>query len=218
MIEPLKIVDLSLVLSPDTPIYPGDPKPNMSIATTIENEGYNLFNLHLGTQTGSHIDAPYHFDNSGTTVDNVDLTLCFGKGFVIDVSHKTSNEEITLEDILPHAKKIEDCKIVLFKTCWDNKKGTKEFYQHPYLSKVGAEYLLSKNIKTIAIDTINLDQTGGNSFPVHDLYAKANGIIAENLANFSEVDFEEPLISLLPLKLKGCDGSPIRAIAIQMNK
>ncbi|MBL4630677.1 MAG: cyclase family protein [Paraglaciecola sp.] len=216
MIEPLKIVDLSLVLNPDTPIYPGDPKPDMSIATTIENEGYNLFNLHLGSQTGSHIDAPYHFDNNGTTVDNIDLTLCFRTGFVIDVTHKASNEEISLEDITPHIYEIERCSIVLFKTCWDKKKGTKEFFEHPYLSKKGAEYLLSKGIKTIAIDTINLDKTGGSSFPVHDLYAKANGIIAENLANFSDINFENPIISILPLKLEGCDGSPVRAVAIQL--
>jgi len=217
MIKPLKIVDLSLVLNSDTPIYPGDPKPNMSIATTIENEGYNLFNLNLGSQTGSHIDAPYHFDNQGTTVNNIDLTLCFGTGLVIDVTDKKNNEEISLEDILPFANKIEDYKIVLFKTCWDDKKGTEEFFEHPYLSIEGAEYLLSKGIMTIAIDTINLDKTGGTAFPIHDLYAKANGVIAENLANFSAINFENPLISVLPLKLEGCDGSPVRAVAIQID-
>jgi kynurenine formamidase len=218
MIKLRKIVDLSLTLNSDTPIYPGDPKPNISIATTIENDGYNLFNLHLGSQTGSHIDAPYHFDNQGTTVDNIDLTLCFGTGFVIDVSHKNGNEEITLEDILPHANEIDNCNMVLFKTCWDKKRGTKEFFEHPYLSQKGAEYLLSKGIKTLAIDTINLDKTGGSSFPVHELYAKANGIIAENLANFSDITFENPVISILPLNLEGCDGSPVRAVAIQLSE
>jgi kynurenine formamidase len=215
MIKPLKIVDLSLVLNSSTPIYPGDPKPNINVATTIENEGYNLFNVNIGTQTGSHIDAPYHFDNNGITVDNIDLTLCFGTGFVIDVSHKASNEEITLEDIVPFSQAIDNCSIVLFKTCWDSKRGTDEFFEHPYLSKKGAEYLFSKGIKTLAIDTINIDKTGGSSFPVHDLYAKEKGIIAENLANFSGIDFNDPIISILPLKLEGCDGSPVRAVAIK---
>jgi len=216
MINPLKIVDLSLVLNTDTPIYPGDPKPKISVATTIKNEGYNLFNLALGSQTGSHIDAPYHFDDNGKTVDNIDLKLCFGTGLIIDVTKKGQNEEILLEDILPYADEIDDCKIVLFKTCWDKKIGTDAFFEHPYLSIKGAEYLLAKGIMTIAIDTINLDKTGGSSFPIHDLYAKAEGIIAENLANFSSIDFKNPLISLLPLKLAGCDGSPVRAIAIEV--
>ena len=216
MTKPLTIVDLSLVLNRDTPIYPGDPKPEIGIATTLQNEGYNLFHLHLGSQSGSHIDAPYHFDNQGETVDNIDLSLCFGRGLVIDVSQKISNEEILLEDILPYANEIDDCSIVLFKTCWDKKIGTDEFFEHPYLSIEGAEYLLSKGIMTLAIDTINLDKTGGTRFPVHDLYAKANGIIAENLANFSDINFNNPLISILPLNLEGADGSPVRAVAIQM--
>ena len=214
----LKIVDLSLVLNKDTPIYPGDPKPSMSVATTLDNDGYNLFHLHLGSQSGSHIDAPYHFDNQGETVDNMDLKLFFGTGLVIDVSNKTSNEEILLEDISPYADEIDNCTIVLFKTCWDKNIGTDKFFEHPYLSIKGAEYLLSKGIMTIAIDTINLDKTGGTEFPVHDLYAKSNGIIAENLANFSDITFNNPIISILPLKLEKFDGSPIRAVAIQMER
>lgn len=217
MIETVKIVDLSLVVNKDTPIYPGDPKPSMSVATTIENEGYNLFNLNIGSQTGSHIDAPYHFDNQGLTVDKINLKLCFGLGLVIDVSYKEKNEKITIKDIHPYADQIPGCNIVLFKTNWDSKKDTEEFFEHPYLSIEGAEYLLREGIKTLAIDTINLDKTGGSSFPVHDLYAKAEGIIAENLANFNKIDFNNPIISILPLNLDKCDGSPVRAVAIQMN-
>ena len=40
-----KIVDLSHTLTADTPVYPGDPVPSFTVATTIENEGYNLFQL-----------------------------------------------------------------------------------------------------------------------------------------------------------------------------
>jgi len=211
-----KIIDLSLPLNAHTPIYPGDPKPHISVATTIENEGYNLFNVHIGTQTGSHIDAPYHFNSAGSTVDNIDLKLCFGTGVVIDVSHKGNNEEISLADILPFAPAIEPNKIVLFKTGWDQKIGSDDFFQHPYLSVAGAKYLLENGIRSVAIDTINLDKTGGTSFPIHDMFAAAEGIIAENLANFGAIDFAQPLISIIPLPLSQCDGSPVRALAINI--
>ena len=104
--------------------------------------------------------------------------------------------------------------IVLFKTNWYKKAGTDEFYDHPFLSKAGGEYLLSKGIKTAGIDTINLDNTGGTEFPIHDMYSEAGGIIAENLANLDSVDFVSPFIIFLPLKLAGCDGSPVRAVAV----
>lgn len=51
MFQCKKIVDLSLPLTNNTPIYPGDPEPNISVATTLEQEGYNLHYLHIGSQT-----------------------------------------------------------------------------------------------------------------------------------------------------------------------
>ncbi|WP_339674029.1 cyclase family protein [Dasania marina] len=215
MLKIVKIVDLSLPLNIDTPIYPGDPKPDVTVATTIEHEGYNLFNLHLGTQTGSHIDAPYHFNNQGATVDAVELKQCFGNGLVIDVSHKQANEAIVLADVVGFAEQLSRCDIVLLKTGWDSTRGTEAFFTHPYLSLEAADYILSKDVKTIAIDTINLDKTGGTQFPVHQRFAEVGGIIAENLAGFAAIDFEHPLISVLPLNLTACDGSPVRAVAIQ---
>ena len=210
-----KIVDLSHLLTENTPVYPGDPVPNFSVATTIENQGYNLFNVMLGSQTGSHVDAPYHFSNQGATIDRMDLKYFMGRGVIIDVTHKKSREEITLAEVASHKDEIEKAEIVLFKTNWYKKAGTGEFYDHPYLSTEAGNYLISKGILTVGIDAINLDFTGGTKFPIHDLYAGAGGIIAENLANLDSVDFDSPFIIFLPLKLAGCDGSPVRAVAIE---
>ena len=214
MLQIKKIVDLSHALTIETPVYPGDPIPDFSVATTVENEGYNLFNVMLGSQTGSHVDAPYHFSNQGATVDKMDLKFFMGNGLIIDVTHKKSKDEISVEEISAYGKKIEEADIVLFKTNWYKKVGTDEFYDHPFLSKEGGEYLLSKGIMTVGIDAINLDNTEGAEFPVHDMYSQAGGIIAENLANLDLVDFLSPYFIFLPLKLIGCDGSPVRAVAV----
>jgi len=210
-----KIVDLSHPLNPDTQVYPGDPVPTFSVATTIENEGYNLFNVMLGSQSGSHVDAPYHFNNQGATIDNVDLHMCMGNAVVINVSHKKAKEEITLSDIEPYADKITSSEIVLFRTDWYQKAGSDLFYEHPFLSEAGGKFLLNQGIKTVGIDAINLDNTGGTEFPIHDAYANSGGLIAENLANLDNIDFENPFVVVLPLPLTGCDGSPVRAVAIQ---
>ena len=209
-----KIVDLSHALTVETPVYPGDPIPKFSVATTIENEGYNLFNVILGSQTGSHVDAPYHFSNHGATVDKMDLKYFMGQGLILNVTHKKNKEEIFVKEIRAYEKQIEEADIVLFKTKWYKKAGTEEFYEHPFLSEEGGRYLLSKGIMTVGIDTINLDNTGGTEFPIHDMYAQAGGGIAENLANLDSVDFSSPYIIFLPLKLIGCDGSPVRAVAV----
>jgi kynurenine formamidase len=217
MLKIKKIVDLSHPLTANTPVYPGDPVPSFSVATTIQNEGYNLFQVILGSQTGSHVDAPYHFSNQGATIDRMDLSYFLGNGLIIDVTYKNRKEEITLEEVQAFAEQIQAVEIVLFKTNWYKKAGMDEFYDHPFLSKEAGKYLLSKGIKTAGIDAINLDQTGGTEFPIHDMYSAAGGIIAENLANLDAVDFESPYIIFLPLKFVGCDGSPVRAVAVDFD-
>lgn len=94
-----KIVDLSWEFTAETPIYPGDPEPSVTVATTLENEGYNLSALVMGTQTGSHVDAPYHFSNTGETIDKMELDFFLGEAVVIHVTDKKADEAITLEDI-----------------------------------------------------------------------------------------------------------------------
>ena len=96
-----KIVDLSWEFTADTPIYPGDPEPSVTVATTLENEGYNLSTLVMGTQTGSHVDAPYHFSNEGATIDQMELDFFLGDAIVVRVTDKKAEEAITMEDIEP---------------------------------------------------------------------------------------------------------------------
>ena len=205
-----KIVDLSWEFTAETPIYPGDPEPSVTVATTLENEGYNLSTLVMGTQTGTHVDAPYHFSNSGETIDNMELDFFLGEAVVVRVTDKKADEAITLEDIEPYKEEICEGKIVLFNTNWYKTRGTDEFFHHPYVNGDVAKYLVDNGVRFIGIDTINADQTGGTEFPVHDLFSEKRLMIGENWAFFDQIDFERPYIIALPMKLIGCDGSPER--------
>lgn len=217
MFKVKKFVDLSWELTKDTPIYPGDPEPAISVATTVENEGYNLFQVVIGTQTGTHVDAPYHFMNQGETVDNMELDFFFGEAIVIRVTGKKPEEEITMTDIEPYAAKIKPGIIVLFNTNWYKKRGSEEFFRHPYVSAQVAHWLVDKGVRFICIDTINADRTGGTEFPVHDLFAAKRLMIGENMAYFDKIDFDSNLvIAAFPLKISGADGSPVRAVAMQI--
>lgn len=210
-----KIVDLSWEFTADTPIYPGDPEPSVTVATTLENEGYNLSTLVMGTQTGSHVDAPYHFSNEGATIDQMELDFFLGDAIVVRVTDKKDEEAITMEDIEPYKEQITPGKIVLFNTNWYKKRGTEEFFHHPYVNGEVAHYLVEQGVRFIGIDTINADQTGGTEFPVHDLFSEKRLMIGENWAYFDRIDFENPYVIAIPMKVVGCDGSPVRAIAVE---
>ncbi|MCB6992846.1 cyclase family protein [bacterium 210820-DFI.6.37] len=211
-----KFVDLSWEVSENSPIYPGDPEPKVTVATTLEKEGYNLSGVYVGTQTGTHVDAPYHFSNEGETIDHMELDFFFGEAVVIRVTDKGENEQITMEDVMPYDEKIKDGTIVLFNTNWYKKRGTEEFFRHPYVSGEVAEYLVNKGVRFLCIDTINADQTGGTEFPVHDLFSEKRLMIGENWANFDQIDFENVVVAAFPMKIVGTDGSPVRAVAMEI--
>jgi kynurenine formamidase len=211
-----KFVDLSWDITEQTPIYPGDPEPKISVATTLESDGYNLSSVYIGTQTGTHVDAPYHFSNEGDTIEKMELDFFFGEAVVIRVTDKKPNEKITMNDVMPYDEKIRKGTIVLFNTNWYKKVGAEEFFKHPYVSLEVAEYLVNKGVRFLCIDTINADQTGGTEFPVHDLFAEKRLMIGENWAYFDRIDFDNVFVAAFPLKIVGTDGSPVRAVAMEI--
>jgi kynurenine formamidase len=210
------MVDLSHPLTEATPVYPGDPEPRVFPATTVAEHGYNLSHVHLGTQTGTHVDAPFHFRDDGATIDRVPLGLAAGPAVVVPVFGRAAGETVTVDDLAPHRARLGPGRIVLFCTGWYRHAGTPDFFAHPCLDAGVGEALLDAGVRTLAIDTLNADSTGGADFPIHDMFAAAGGLIAENLAGTEALTpGVEPLLLLLPLNLAGCDGAPVRAVALE---
>lgn len=217
MFKVKKFVDLSWDFTAETPIYPGGPEPSVEVATTLEKEGYNLSRIISGTQTGSHVDAPYHFSNEGETIEKMELDYFFGPAVIVHVTGKAAKEKITMEDMEPYKENISPGTIVLFHTGWYHKLGTEEFFDHPFVSGEVAEFLVKSGVRFIGIDTINADETGGTEFPVHDLFSENRLMIGENWAYFDDIDFEDNLyVAAFPWKIVGTDGSPVRAVAMQI--
>lgn len=92
------IIDLTLPLSSHTTpctIYPGDPPLRITPHATVAKDGYSVHNLHLGTHTGTHIDAPAHFIDGGRTIDQIGLDELCGRALVVDL---TRSGEVKIED------------------------------------------------------------------------------------------------------------------------
>jgi len=86
---------------------------------------------------------------------------------------------------------------------------------HPYLGADACRALLDRGVRTIGLDTPNIDETPSATYPCHHLIAAAGGVIVENLTNLAALDgVPEPVLSVLPLPLTGADGAPVRAVAL----
>jgi kynurenine formamidase len=216
-----RVVDLSLPIDAGTQVYPGDPPIRFRQAATIAGEGFNLLGLELGSQSGTNCDAPYHFREDGARIDEVGLDLFVGPGMVVDVRGKPPRTAISEQDVAPSLDAIAPGIIVLLHTGWPVHYGTQRYFDHPFLSADACAALLERGVRTFCLDTQNIDETpddehSGSGFPVHHLIAAAGGIIVENLTGLEQITFDHPLISVLPLRLTGADGSPTRAVAMEL--
>ena len=217
----VRVVDLSHTINASTQVYPGDPVAKMTVHSTIAKDGFNLLNLEMGSQTGTHVDAPYHFDEDTEKIDELPIDRFVGTGRVIRVTGLAARAEITWAMVEPQVQKLDGAHIVLINTGWSQHFGTDEYFNHPYLTGEACQSLLDLGVLVFGIDAINIDETPdetheGVGFPVHHLIAKKAGVISENMTNLEAIDFENPLISLLPIKLEAADGAPVRAVAMQL--
>lgn len=209
-----KVVDLSMDITNETPIYPGDPKPDIKPSAMIERDGYNVSQVNIGSHTGTHVDAPFHFNKDGLKMDEVGITQFLGNGLVINVTGKKPGTPITLHDVESYLDQLVPGVIVLFHTGWSTYAKEEIYYTHPYVSIEVIEEMLNRGVRTFLIDALNIDPPDSSSFAGHEAITNLNGIIGENLTNIEAIDFLNPFIITLPLKLKSGDGSPVRAVAI----
>lgn len=210
-----KITDLSWPLTNHTPIYPGDPVPQITTAAVLEKEGYNLSAVAIGTQTGSHVDAPFHVLPHGATIDQIPLQYFTGEACVFPFLDKHENEAITVKDFLPYSNLLGQTSILLIRTDWYKNIGTPLFFNHPYLTAQAGEMLIKKGIRFLCMDTLNVDKTGEAVFPVHELFAQNNLLIGENWKSFDQISSLKFILSAFPLNISGTDGSPVRAVAVE---
>ena len=212
----MKLLDLTLTVSENIPTFPGSPQPSFVQDKNIKNDGYNSELLFLSSHTGTHLDAPYHFQEKGEKIHEISLKRLVSSAILVK-SRKKGDQPITKTDIQKFEKKhgkIPSGSSVIFWTGWQKMiKNTSYFVRNPGLSTAAAKYLVSKKINLVGTDSPSIDLGKDKRFPVHHIFSKNNVLIVENLTNLEKIRSSKFHFVVLPLKLKGATGSPVRAIA-----
>lgn len=216
-----RVVDLSLGVDGDTQVYPGDPHVRLERALSLKADGVNVLGVHIGSHSGTHVDAPYHVVEGGARIDAMDPGLFVGPAVVVDVRGKKPRERITAEDLRFYENKLSGGVVAIIRTGWEEHYGEPSYYDHPFLDQRAAQLILDKGVRAVAVDALSVDETvdGGGppgGFPAHRAILGAGGVIAENLTNLGAINFPNPLVSILPVKLAEADGAPIRAVAMEI--
>lgn len=210
----MNIIDLTHLIHQDMPVYPGTEPATIKQVSILEREGYRELNIHINSHTGTHIDAPGHILDQGIYLDKMDPELFIGRAAILGfTAHKTNL--ITLNKLKLYQEIIEKVEFVILKTRWSQYWGNEQYYKnYPYLSKEAAKWLSGYNLKGIGVDTISIDGSNSKDFINHKTLLSKNMIIIENMTNLDSIQKKYFILSVLPLKIKDSDGSPVRAIAI----
>ncbi|MCK4590881.1 MAG: cyclase family protein [Candidatus Latescibacteria bacterium] len=210
-----RIVDLSLEIYHQAPTFSPDPKCGILVHHTIKSMGYNITQIIMSTHQGTHLDAPFHFFDNGRTVDKLDLGKCVGNALVIDLSRKKAKDEIGVEDLKPYESRIPKGAKVLLRTDWDKVYPQEEYFSdQPVITVELSRWLAEKEIDLLGLETPTVHPQ--DYALIHKTLLEQEIIIVEALAHLRELTAEEVFFAAAPLKIKGRDGSPVRAFAIEV--
>ncbi len=211
----MKILDLTHLIEPGMPVFPGTEPLEIIKSNTIEKDGFEEKILRMCSHTGTHMDAPAHLLKGGKTLDNYDAGHFFGKAIVIDASGMA--EGIIKKNTLKEREnEIREADYVLFYTGWSAYWGEDEYYDNfPCLDSEAATYLASFSLKGLGFDNISADPVDDVNLTNHRIILGKEMVIIENLINLDKL-IEQGYFwfSCMPLKTINADGSPIRATAI----
>lgn len=205
----MKIHDISRLISEDMYVYKNkeEKKIKRTIVSDYTKGHYYESRIDTDMHCGTHIDAPLHMLENGSTIDRYDLSLFIGKCKVFDLTNV--KEFITKDDIANLDIQKDD--IIIFKTTnsYDKEYNPK----FVYIEEDAASYLVQKGIKTIGIDAMSIER-GKEGHPTHKIILGANIGVIEDLA-LADIQEGHYFLSALPLNIKDSEASPIRAVLIE---
>lgn len=231
-----KIVDLTHPVDADTIFWP------------TERQAFELVEEHRGVTErgffyaanrfctpehgGTHIDAPYHFDQGGETVAQVPVTRLVGPAVVIDVAAKAAADvDYTLQpgDVTAweaaHGA-VPAGAIVLLRTGWSSRWPDKRAYlgddtpgdasnlHFPSYGAEAARLLVERRVSVLGVDTASVDNGPSQDFLVHRILGAANVVGLENVTNLEALPATGAWVMALPMKLANGTGAPARVIAL----
>lgn len=206
-----KIIDISVPIFTGMQFYPGDPGAEIVPARQIaEGAVANISMLKLGSHVGTHVDAPHHFLESGDPVDKISLDVLVGPARVLDMTGvKSSIERDQFE-----SADLEGVSRILLKTSnsdlWLSTDFSKNYVS---LSSSAADYLVELGVALVGIDYLSIEQFRSQDFHVHHALLGAGVVVLEGI-DLSGIEAGDYDLVCLPLKVRGGDGAPARAILI----
>lgn len=202
-----QIYDISQTLRVGLPVWPGDTAFDLRrIWAMAPGVPVNVSALTLSTHSGSHADAPFHYDAAGAPIDAIDPARYLGPALVVD--GRQAGALIGCTEILPQLT--PGIERVLIRT-YDRAPQLDWDANFAAIDAALIDELAARGVRLIGTDTPSLDPQTSKTMDAHLAVARHNMAILEGLV-LDAVPFGIYELIALPLKIAGADSSPVRAI------
>lgn len=207
-----KIIDLTMAISNEIPGM------HVAPAKSVKDDGWNASTLTLYSHSGTHMDAPWHFEVSNQTIDQFDINRFLVDAWVADFTHIKPEELLTVAHLGAIADSISTGEGLLLRTDWSKKLGTDDYRNRlPRIGEELATWMVQKSIGILGVeppsvaDVNNLEEVT----KIHQILLGGDVIIVEGLCNLSQIQKPKVKLIALPLKVTDGDGAPTRVIVIE---
>jgi len=206
------IYDVTVPLRPGMATYGGtEPGPALEFHSLLSRgDSANVSAFSMGSHTGTHVDAPSHFIDGATSVEQMPLAALIGPAQVIE--HNTASH-ITAAD-LESAGLAPDTLRLLIKTpngrFWDDDSFHSDFIG---LAPDAGRLLADRRIQLVGIDYLSIEQFHSPTHEVHLALLQAGVVILEGL-DLRAISPGRYQLVCAPLKLVGAEGAPARVFLL----
>ncbi len=202
------LIDISRPISAEIAPWPGDtPFSQTTQMRLMDGDSVNLSTLTLSSHFSTHVDAPNHFSETGATIDAVELSTYWGPAQVVTVAKHVGP---LLPDDFAHVD-LSVAPRLLVRTAVGEQPFDRFPDAIPHPTPELADHLGAHGVLLYGTDTPSMDALNSQNLPSHHALLRNGIMILEGLDLRPAPDGVYELVAL-PLKIAGCDGSPVRAM------
>ena len=204
------ILDISILVQPGTPEWPGDVPFSCGWSARIDQgSSVNLSHVAGSPHVGTHADAPLHVRDGWPASDQLPLEPFMGPVTVLDLSRAPAGSlPLSADD-----PRLAGCERLLLRTDRTIAEGT--FPDGwPVLSASTAILLAAAGMKLVGVDAPSVDARDSKSLEVHRALFSGGAFVLENLDLRGVAEGRYELVAL-PQRLAGLDAAPVRAVLLQ---